>query len=298
VHLDTAAAERGEPFGGQLGLGQLFGKEDLRGRRHRLAVELADERGEDLAVAPPGDPIEEERLLPDEPALAYEEQLDAGVTALPDDADHVLVHVVGRDDLLTLPDLVEGLDLIAQHRGALELELGGGLLHLLGEPARQLLVPALEEVHDVLHRLRVALPGFPARAGRVAAMDRVLDAGPLERAVDRDRARPEGEELAREPERFAHRRGRIERTVVLGAVALDPPRHQEPRKRLVRGELQERIVLVVAQDDVVAGPVLAHQVGLEHEGLELVVGDDVLEVADLADQRVGLGIARARLLEV
>src|SRR4030095_15575405 len=67
---------------------------------------------------------------------------------------------------------------------------------------------------------------------------------------------------------------------------------------LVGGELQEGIVFVVAQDDVVARPVLAHHVGLEHQRLELVVGDDVLEVADLADQRVGLGIARARLLEV
>jgi len=57
-------------------------------------------------------------------------------------------------------------------------------------------------------------------------------------------------------------------------------------------------VLVVSEDDVVAGPVLAHQVRLEHEGLELVVGHDVLEVGDLAHQRVGLGVARPGLLEV
>jgi hypothetical protein len=106
-HLDAAAAaEGGEPFGGQLGLRQLLGEQDLRRRRHRLAVELADERGEDLAVAPPGDPVEEERLLPDQPALAHEEQLDAGVAALADDADHVLVHVVRRDDLLALRTLL------------------------------------------------------------------------------------------------------------------------------------------------------------------------------------------------
>jgi hypothetical protein len=57
-------------------------------------------------------------------------------------------------------------------------------------------------------------------------------------------------------------------------------------------------VLVVPQDDVVAGAVPPHQVGLEHEGLELVVGHDVLEVADLAHERVGLGISRPRLLEI
>src|SRR5256886_13027199 len=57
-------------------------------------------------------------------------------------------------------------------------------------------------------------------------------------------------------------------------------------------------MLVVSQDDVVAGPVLAHQVRLQHQRLELVVGHDVLEVGDLADQRVGLRVARPRLLEV
>jgi hypothetical protein len=79
---------------------------------------------------------------------------------------------------------------------------------------------------------------------------------------------------------------------------LHPARHQQPRKRLARREPEERIVLVVAEDDVVARPVLAHQVGLEHQGLELVVGDDVVEVGDLAHERVGLGVVRARLLEV
>jgi len=129
-------------------------------------------------------------------------------------------------------------------------------------------------------------------------VDRVLDAGPLELAVDRDRARAQREELAREPERLAHRGGRIEGAVVARAVALDLAGHQEARELLVRGELEERVVLVVPEDDVVARPVAPDQVGLEHQGLELVVGHDVLEVADLAHERVGLGVARARLLEV
>src|SRR5262249_4586677 len=50
--------------------------------------------------------------------------------------------------------------------------------------------------------------------------------------------------------------------------------------------------------DVVAGPVLADEIGLQHQRLELVVGDDVLEGGDLADERVRLGVSRARLVEV
>jgi len=44
--------------------------------------------------------------------------------------------------------------------------------------------------------------------------------------------------------------------------------------------------------------VLADEVRLQHQRLELVVGHDVLEVGDLPDERVGLGIPRSRVLEV
>ncbi len=57
-------------------------------------------------------------------------------------------------------------------------------------------------------------------------------------------------------------------------------------------------MLVVAEDDVVARPVLAHQVRLQHQCLELVVGNDVVEVGDLTHEGIRLGIVRPRLLEV
>ena len=57
-------------------------------------------------------------------------------------------------------------------------------------------------------------------------------------------------------------------------------------------------MLVVPQDDVVAGPVALDQVGLEDQRLELVGGDDVVEVGDVVDQGVRLGVAGAGGLEV
>src|SRR2546422_5716705 len=42
---------------------------------------------------------------------------------------------------------------------------------------RQLFVPPFQEMDDIPHGLRVSLAGLPTRAGRVAAVDRVLDAG-------------------------------------------------------------------------------------------------------------------------
>ena len=296
--LDSAAGERGEPLRRELGLRELLGDQDLRRGRDRLAVELADEGREDLAGPPARDLVEEERLLAEEPSLSDEEELDAGVAPLPHDADHVLVHFVRRDDLLALPDFVQGLDLIAEHGCALELHLRRRGLHRVREPERQGLVAALEELHHVPHRLGVALTGLPARARRVAPVDRVLDARALEGAVDRDRAGPKREQLARELERLAHRRRGIEGTIVNRAVVLDPPRDQESWEIFIRRQFEKRIVFIVPQDDVVPRPVLADEVRFQHQRLELVVGHDVLEVADLADERVGLRVARPGLLEI
>src|SRR5207247_2048901 len=103
--------------------------------------------------------------------------------------------------------------------------------------------------------LGVALTGLPARARRVAPVDRVLDARALEGAVDRDRAGPEREQLARELERLAHRRRGIEGAIINRAVVLDPPRDQESWEIFIRRQFEKRIVFIVPQYDVVPGQV-------------------------------------------
>jgi hypothetical protein len=129
-------------------------------------------------------------------------------------------------------------------------------------------------------------------------VDEVLDARALEAAVDLDAARAQREELAHEAKGLAHRRRRVERPEVLIAVLGHPPGDDQPRVLLVGGELEERVVLVVAEDDVVSGPVLLDQVRLEDHRLELVVGDDVVEIPDLPHERVGLRIPHPRILKV
>ena len=83
-------------------------------------------------------------------------------------------------------------------------------------------------------------------------------------------------------------------TGVEAAVALDAARHEHARKRFVRRQLQVRIVLVVAQQDVVLGRALLDEVVLERQRLDDRVGDDDLEPGDLVEQRVGLRDRRRR----
>src|SRR3990172_1742520 len=189
-------------------------------------------------------------------------------------ADQVLVLEVGRDDLLRLPHRVQRLDLVAQDSRPLVLLLRGGGLHLPGEPPGQVILPALEEGLDVLDRPAVALARLPAGARGLAAVDVVLEARPLGPAVDLDGAGPQREELADQAEGLAKGRRREEGAVVGGPVLGDPPGDDQAGELLVGRELEERVVFVVPEDD------------------------DVLEVGDLVDEGVGLGVARPRGLEI
>ena len=82
------------------------------------------------------------------------------------------------------------------------------------------------------------------------------------------------------------------------AVLRRAPHDVEPRVLLGQGELQVGMVLVVAEQDVVARLVPLDEVVLEGEGLHLGVGDDQVEVGDLGDHGPLVRVPGARGLEV
>ena len=81
---------------------------------------------------------------------------------------------------------------------------------------------------------------------------------------------------------FAGRNGPAKKS----PFCLDMPRHQHARKRFGRRQLQIRVVLVVAQQDVVARVALLDQVVLERQRLDDRVGDDDVEPRGFVEQRV------------
>ena len=87
--------------------------------------------------------------------------------------------------------------------------------------------------------------------------------------------------------------GRHERPRVVVVVLLDAARDQHARERLAGRQLQVGVVLVVAQQDVVARRALLDQVVLERQRLDDRVGDDELEPRGFVEQRVD---ARAHAL--
>ncbi len=81
-------------------------------------------------------------------------------------------------------------------------------------------------------------------------------------------------------------RGGQERAGVVVAVALDAPGDEHPRERLAGGQLQVGVVLVVAQQDVVAWRPLLDQVVLEGERFHHRIGDDDLEALGFVEQGI------------
>jgi hypothetical protein len=67
---------------------------------------------------------------------------------------------------------------------------------------------------------------------------------------------------------------------------------------VLAGELDVRICLVVAQQDVVARLPLLDQVVLERQRFLLVVDLDEIDLARLADQGTGLGIGQPIVVEI
>ena len=117
----------------------------------------------------------------------------------------------------------------------------------------------------------------------------------MPRAGDHLVAGADAEHLVRQRHGAARELRGQERAGIDVAVALDRARHQHARKRLGRRQLQVGIVLIVAQQDVVARRALLDDVVLERQRLDHRVGDDDFEARRLRPAaRRGAGSSRRR----
>ena len=229
-----------------------------------------------------GEAVEEEALPGHHLPVAHAERLHGRPLALHVHAEEVaLLDLRGRDLLRGLQPL-EGAtwsrrDAASSKRSsaaAPSIPPRRRFTHLLGAP--------LQEQPRVLAGLAVALEAADLGHARgEAALDLVLQAGPRTPAVERLLARADAEELAHEAGGLpAQARGDVGAAVDV-AVLRGPPHHVEARVLLGQGQLQVRVVLVVAQPHVVRRLVALDQVVLEGERLHLVVGDHEVEVGDV-----------------
>jgi hypothetical protein len=134
---------------------------------------------------------------------------------------------------------------------------------------------------------RGAIPsgGEAGDARAEAGLHVVVEAGPRQLAVDLDLAGPDLEVGAREVHQAARHVLAHEGTEVAVAVVADAARELDPRPGFAGGELDVGVGLVVAQQDVEAGPQPLDEGVLEDEGLDLGRGHGVVEAAGALEHR-------------
>ncbi len=128
----------------------------------------------------------------------------------------------------------------------------------------------------------VGIAADQTMTGRTALADLMEQAGARPAAAARHRVAAQGKNAMDLLERVAHRRRRGERPEITGSVRTHPADHGKGRELLAQIEPQGDEGLVVAQVDVVAGPVLLDQGVFEEQGLLLGIGDDGFDTASPA----------------
>jgi hypothetical protein len=173
-------------------------------------------------------------------------------------------------------------NLVAQAGCTLEVQRLGGGFHGDSQFVAQLVGLALQHAHRIAHLVRVLLRRHQPDTGGAAALDLVLQAGPIAMGEEGVAAGTQQEQLLQRAQGFAHCGGRGERADVAVVAGLGAAVVADARK-LVRGEADVGIALVVPVDDVVPRLLLLDQRRFQQQRLILGVGDRHLDAADLRD---------------
>jgi hypothetical protein len=200
--------------------------------------------------------------------------------------DYILVLRAVEHHVLLVHAVAYSPALVAQTRRALKVQRLGGLLHHRGQTVEGGLLPVRDEAYRLADYLRVVLLGYAPRAQTHAPLDVEVEA----RAALADFLR-EAPSACRQPERGVH---------ILHGLPQQKRRRirpQPPRPRLVgiflhlkrntrevpRANANIVPALVVLEQNIILGFMLAYHARLKHQSLELARGHNGVEVISQTD---------------
>ena len=244
--------------------------------------------------------VHDESIPPNELSVSYEEDFQAGLVVLRRHADGVQVVAGNRSrlDLLLLRYPLNSASLVPKHRGPLELQCVGGLMHLLLQVRQHRLRLPFHEQDHLVDYLVVILLVYLTRAGGGAPVDEEFQAGALVFARDDLGAGAIGKELLEQRQRLANAVGRGEGAEINCAVVFHPAGDVYLGKLLRPVYLDVRVGLVVLEAGVELRPVLLDEGVLQDEGLSRRVGDDVIVVGYAGQHPANLRLVVGRGCEV
>ena len=301
VQAHAATALLAEPASDDVGVGELDREANLRGDVGGLIVVALDEAGLQLVFAHVGALVEDELDRADRAALSHDEDAGAADGLLAVEADEVEVDIGGERNLLLHVEGREPLQARLQAARSLEVELGGGLAHLVGELVHYGRALALQEILDLPHVASILDRVDRAAAGAGPTAHMVVEAraalacehdigdGGLVGLTFEDATgtlpfgaggRADGDDLAQGVDGLARGLGVGVGPEVARALAMALARVLDRREDVGLGDRDIGVGLVVLEVDVEVGVVLGDKVALEHERLVLGAHDHVVEGLD------------------
>ncbi len=222
-------------------------------------------------------------------ALAHEQHTKAQPAAGIHYAHHVQVAPARQHGGLALHGAFHGADLVAQYGGPFEFQRLGGGFHLPAQLPHQFARAAREQHFHPLHQRGVLVLRHVEHARGKALPYKMIQAGAHPVFQCPVRAAAQGKGAVDGLPRGAGRPGGGERAVVLGAVAPHGAYDVQARVGMLFLQAKEHVLLVVAQHDVVAGPVLLDKAGLQQQRLLFGGGAEGIQPFGLAQHGQGLG---------
>ena len=237
---------------------------------------------------------------------AHHREVDAGLAALHQHHQDVDVLVGSHFDRLLVQHARQRRHLVAQCCSLFELQLFGMCRHALFQARQHLLRLAGQQGLGVVDVLRIGLGRDVADARPGATLDLVEQTRPSAIGEHRVFAGAQAKHLLQQLDRFLHGPGTRVRPEITMPFIDRAPVVRQPRKtarhhRGLRsssarsGDLQIRVALVVAKQDVVARLESLDQVVLEQQRLGLGAHNGRLHAHDLADHVTDARTAMALL---
>ena len=225
------------------------------------------------------------RTVAEVATAAHHRQVDAGAAALQLDGQDVDVALARRQAALVHRLLVQHArqraDLVAHRRRLLELQRIGHRHHAALQRVHHLVGLAEQESFGIGHVAGVALLVDEAHARRTAALNLVQQARPRAVREHRVLAGAQAKHLLQQLDRLLHRPRTWIRSEVL-VPTIDAAAVVRHPRVLVRHQLQVRVALVVAKQDVEARRQRLDQVVLEQQRLGLAAHHRRLQPHDAA----------------
>ena len=236
------------------------------------------------------DVLEEAVFAAQHLAVAHTQEDGHGIVAVAGKADDVGIAAAHDLDRGRLLELLQPAERVAMLAGALEVLPRGGRRHQLADAMADVLGPSLEEGEHLVDHGPVVGLGLPADAGRLAAADVIVEAGPLAPLTGEVvAAAADGVDAAHDGQRAAQLGHIGERAEVAGPTEVAAAGDEHPGERLPGRDRDGGVALVVLEPDVEAGAVFLDEVVLEQQRLRLGGGHHGLDVGDEAAEQDVLG---------